>query len=351
MIFPKCKMRAILLASAAAASLLYGAGISQAAYKQIRDTAVMCDFAQNCTLTLSPVASEGAPGFGIYRSRAVGAKPELQLFYIDPAKLSGSIDISIDGKPALSVAVSALKLEDSQLTYTDAAAVTKLMDTMRNGQKLQLKFAGKTSNYSLSGFVGGLIYMDEQQSRAGTVDALQAKGTKPAPSAPEVTLITAIDQLPQAIRTDFSDENGVCGLSDGDSFRTGGGFEAKIADGLKLIAMPCGSPGAYNQSYVFYSQNDDQIVPISLPTISDDGPTTTDQAWNIDWSQANKTLTAFFKGRGIGDCGTYDVWKAIDDVNGKVRLVLVEERSKGDCDGNYDGGPEKWPATWPVPAK
>ncbi len=54
--------------------------------------------------------------------------------------------------------------------------------------------------------------------------------------------------------------------------------------------------GAYNQPYVFYSQYENQVVPVSLPTISDDGPTVTDQAWNIDWSQQNKTLMAFFKG-------------------------------------------------------
>ncbi|ANG96277.1 hypothetical protein A8A54_07080 [Brucella pseudogrignonensis] len=347
----KKSSKAILLAGTVFTSILSSLGVSYAAYKLIRDTSVLCDFAQNCTLSLTPVASDGAPGLGIYRGRAVGAKPELQLSYIDPSKVSGKLELSIDGKPALSVDASVMKLQDEQLNYGDADAVAKLIEAMRNGQKLQLKFAGKVANYSLSGFVGGLIYIDEQQSRAGTVDALQAKGAKSAPPAPDVTLIKDVQQIPEQVRKDFTDEDGVCGTSNGDSFSSGGGFNAKIADGLNLIGMPCGSPGAYNQSYVFYSQSENQVVPISLPTISDAGPSTTDQAWNIDWSQSNKTITAFFKGRGLGDCGIYDVWKATDDGEGKVRFVLVEERSKGDCDGNYAGGPEKWPASWPVSAK
>ncbi|MGC0053448.1 DUF1176 domain-containing protein [Brucella pituitosa] len=351
MVFRKFGLRAILLTGWAAISLLSHTGISQAAYKLIRSTSVLCDFAQNCTLSLTPVASEGAPALGIYRSRAIGSKPELQLSYIDPSKASGKLELFVDGKSVLVVEASAASLKGDQLNYGDAAAVTKLIDAMKNGQKLQLKFAGKTSNYSLSGFVGGLIYADEQQSRAGTVDALQAKGNQPAPQPSEVKIIASVDQVPEQIRKDFTEENGLCGTSSGNSFSTGGGFDAKIADGLHLIGMPCGSPGAYNQPYVFYSQYENQVVPISLPTISDDGPTVTDQAWNIDWSQQNKTLTAFFKGRGLGDCGTYDVWKAVDTGEGHVRFVLVQERVKDDCDGNYDGGPEKWPANWPIQAK
>ena len=351
MLFRKFGLRAILLAGVATTSLLSDAGISQAAYKLIRDTSVLCDLAQNCTVSLTPVASEDAPTLGIYRSSGVGSKPVLQLAYIDPSKVSGKLELSVDGKSVLAIEASAASLKGDQLNYADASAIAKLIDVLKNGQKLQLNFVGQTSNYSLSGFVGGLIYADEQQSRAGTVDALQAKGNKPAPPPSAVKIIASVEQIPEKIRKDFTDESAVCGTSSGNSFSTGGGFEAKIADGLDLIGMPCGSPGAYNQPYVFYSQYENQVIPISLPTISDDGPTVTDQAWNIDWSQQNKTLTAFFKGRGLGDCGIYDVWKATDTGEGHVRFVLLQERSKGDCDGNYDGGPEKWPSSWPVHAK
>lgn len=344
-----CNHRSFL-ASAALAFVFINSGPASAAFKQIRDSWVLCDYASNCTLTLNS-ETQGAPSFNLYRNSAVGAQPLLRLSNLDSKPVSGQFAIAVDGKPAISVAVSTLKSNDDQFDYNNAADVARLMDAMKAGQKLTLQLGNKRYSYSLSGFVGGLIYLDEQQARNGTVAALQAKGKKPAPPAPDVSLITASDQLPERIRPDFTDENGVCGTSNGSSFNTGGGFKAKIGDGLSMIAMPCGSPGAYNQSYVFYSQYENQVVPVSLPTISDDGPSTVDEAWNIDWSQSTKTLTAFFKGRGLGDCGTYDVWKATDDGDGKVRFVLAEERSKGDCDGNYAGGPEKWPASWPISAK
>ncbi len=342
-------VRAAVVASATVTMLFVAGGESQAAFKTVRDTQVLCDFAQNCTLSLTPVASEGAPGLGIFRSSQPGSKPVLRLSYVDPSRKTGKLEISVDGQPLLGVDVSALKAEDDQLDY--AGDVAKALEGMKNGQKLQLKLAGKTFTYSLSGLVGGLIYVDEQQSRDGTVDALQVKGSKPAPVPPVLKLIETVGQIPAEIRKDFSDEAAVCGGASPDTFRSAGGFETKIADGLDLIGLPCGSSGAYNQPYAFYSRHENRIVPISLPTISDDGPTVTDTAWNIDWNQKSLTLTAFFKGRGLGDCGIYDVWKATDSGEGRVRFVLVQERSKGDCDGNYAGGPEKWPASWPVKPK
>lgn len=341
------------LASIATAMLFAASGESQAAFKKVRDTQVLCDFAQNCTLTLTPVAGDGAPesgiGLGIFRSSQLGSKPVLQLSYVDQSRKTGKLEISVDGQPLLDVDVSALKAEDDQLDYTGDLA--KVLEAMKNGQKLQLKLAGVTSTYSLSGFVGGLIYVDEQQSRDGTVEALQVKGSKPAPAPPVLKLIETVQEIPAEIRKDFSEETAVCGGTSPGMFRNAGGFETRIADGLDLIGLPCGSPGAYNQPYAFYSRYENRIVPISLPTISDDGPTVTDTAWNIDWNQKSLTLTAFFKGRGLGDCGIYDVWKATDSGEGRVRFVLVQERSKGDCDGNYAGGPEKWPASWPVNPK
>lgn len=343
--------QSVAVTSIATAMLFLAGGESQAAFKKVRDTLVLCDFAQNCTLTLSPVASEGAPGLGIFRSSQSGAKPALRLSDIDPSQKSGRLEVSIDGKPLIDVDVTVLKAQDDQLDYVDAGDVAKTLAAMKVGQKLQLKFAGKTSTYSLSGLVGGLIYVDEQQSRDGTVEALQVTGSKPAPVPPAIKLIETVEEIPAEIRKDFSDEAAVCGGASPGTFRNAGGFETKIADGLDLIGLPCGSPGAYNQPYSFYNRYENKIVPISLPTISDDGPTVTDTAWNIDWTQKTTTLTAFFKGRGLGDCGIYDVWKATDSGEGRVRFVLLQERSKGDCDGNYAGGPEKWPASWPVNAK
>lgn len=334
------------LGMAAMGVLLLAGSPAEAAFKQVRDTSVLCDFAQNCTLTLR--GGEGAPGLSLHRGAQAGAKPVLRLFYGEDARPTGRLELLVDGKSVATVASAALKPQGDALQYDDADGVARLIEAARLGKALELKQGGRTASYSLSGFVGGLIYLDEQQARDGTTDALQARGDKAPPPSPDVTMIETKEQIPQQIRGDFTGDAAVCGGSSASLFRAAGGFEAKITDDLTLIGLPCGSPGAYNQPYAFYSRSEDKIVPISLPTMSDDGPTVTDAAWNIDWSQKAKTLTAFFKGRGLGDCGTYDVWKATDNGEGRVRFVLVEERSKGDCDGNYAGGPQKWPTDWPV---
>ncbi len=201
--------RSVAVPTIATAMLVLADGESQAAFKKVRDTLVLCDFAQNCTVTLSPVASDGAPGLGVFRSSQSGSKPVLRLSYVDPSQTTGKMEISIDGQTLLDVDVSALKAENDQLDYTGDLA--KTLDAMKNGRKLQLKFAGKTSTYSLSGLVGGLIYVDEQQSRDGTVEALQVKGSKPAPVPPQLKLIETVEEIPTEIRKDFSDETAVCG--------------------------------------------------------------------------------------------------------------------------------------------
>ncbi|QPN28927.1 DUF1176 domain-containing protein [Brucella sp. BO2] len=339
------------LSGFATAFLLLAGSPSQAGYKQIRDVSVLCDFAANCTLSLNPGTGENAPGIGLYRSSKADSIPELRLSFSEQMPKTGKLKILVDGKPELDTNIAALKVRNNELIYADEAGVAKLIGAMKNGQKLQLKLADKVSGYSLSGFVGGLIYLDEQQARDGTVAALQVKGAKPAPAAPDITLIETVEQIPEGIRKDFSDDAATCGGASPESFRLAGGFVTKIADGLDLVGLPCGAPGAYNQPYVFYSRYENRIVPVSLPVISDDGPTTTDSAWNIDWNNRTRTLTGFFKGRGIGDCGTYDVWKVVDSGEGRVSFVLKEERAKGDCDGNYAGGPQNWPASWPPRTK
>lgn len=147
--YRESSVRTAVVASAAATMLFVTGGESQAAFKTVRDTQVLCDFAQNCTLSLTPVASEGAPGLGIFRSSQPGSKPVLRLSYVDPSRKAGKLEISVDGQPLLGVDVSALKAEDEQLDY--AGDIAKALEGMKNGQKLQLKLAGKTFTYSLSG--------------------------------------------------------------------------------------------------------------------------------------------------------------------------------------------------------
>lgn len=332
---------------------LLSAAQAQAAFKEIKDVLVSCGFAQDCTLSLNAQESALLYGMGIQRSAQPGAKPELELVFVDEPKVTDRVAFIVDGEQVLDLPLGDFLQPDAagSWRYTDDEALAQLMDALKAGQQLTVSLhedgGVKETDLSLSGFIAGLIYMDEQQERAGTVDALQARGDNPPPKPFPVTLIQDKSDIPDSIRSQFYDEATLCGSISDELFRFGGGFSAKIDEGSTLVALPCGAPGAYNQSYSFFRQDSNGIMPLSLPVIEQDGPSTTDLAWNIGWSQSDKTLTAFFKGRGLGDCGTYHEWKAKTDGEG-VRFVLLEERSKGECDGNYAGGPQNWPRDWPL---
>ena len=69
-----------------------------------------------------------------------------------------------------------------------------------------------------------------------------------------------------------------------------------------------------------------------------------DPAWadnatiNGQYDPKTRTLSAFAKGRGIGDCGTLQTWAWTGD-----RFALTEERSMGECAGVPS---DMWPVAW-----
>ncbi|MCV6601095.1 MAG: DUF1176 domain-containing protein, partial [Cohaesibacter sp.] len=123
-----------------------------------------------------------------------------------------------------------------------------------------------------------------------------------------------------------------------------GGRDA--AEGGLLYSLPCGLGGAYNQPYeMFFAPNDSKQPVIKIP-FQRRGTVMADQempvAWNVDWALKTKSLTSFFKGRGLGDCGSLARWSLVKGDDGYA-FQLEEMRVKDECDGNYAGGPDKWP--------
>ncbi|PRD45403.1 DUF1176 domain-containing protein [Phyllobacterium phragmitis] len=343
-------------AAVLAAALIAGSALPAfAAYKKVRDISVTCGFIETCTLSTSQDKVSGLYTLSIERKAGPRTEPVLVLAPSELAPRS-TVSISVDGRKILDIPVSSFapRGEDGEYRYADKAGMTKLIDALKAGNAAEVQLRTTEgplkAEFSLAGFVGGLIFMDETQGRVGTVDALQAKGNKlPAP-LPQVSAIDSFDEIPKPIRADFTGEDSVCGGIDADRFSTVGGFAAKIGD-RTLLGLPCSAGGAYNQPYVFYQEQGGRVTPLALPVMGDAGPTTSGTAWNIDWNQGTKTLTAFFRARGIGDCGVYNVWKASESDEDGISFVLQQSRSKDDCDGNDGGGPENWPAIWPAKRK
>lgn len=341
-------MRLALLLSV----LVFGAGPSAASpYKDIRDTSVYCTNGLTCDLSLK-AKGEAKGLYSVALSRKAGPGTNVSLVIRATSALVTTSDIvfSVDGEEAFRFAVADFDLYADNYEYTakESDAGRKLFALIKDGSSLDVAFntdGPSSTEFSLSGVAGAGVYMDEIQGRLGAKDALVRVGDKETPPSP-VRDISAFEDLPAVLRPDFEGEDGACAFLDKNRFKYGTGFAVTLPEDVELYVLPCTDGGAYNQPYALYQISSGALSEVSLPTMTEDGPSTTTGATNVDWDQPTRTLTAFDKGRGLGDCGTYDRWK-LRDSPGEASFALLESRAKDECDGTGEGGPETWPLLWP----
>jgi invasion protein IalB len=344
----------LLAAGLAVSSFLSVSPASAAIGKHIRDWSVSCTTGLTCSMVFANWASKDLRSLEFRRVDAPNADVQLILSpppgFDTPGDPDGAYAFSIDGKQVLSVPVAGLGKEgiNVQLVYSDQPAIRALLDAMKAGTTMEVVYQGALGRFSLpvklSGVKGSLVYIDEAQDRLQRTDALDAKGDKSPPNQTVAADIRTVDDLPDAIRRDFADESGACSELDSDigSYQ---GFDITVDDNRWIVA-PCGIGGAYNQPYALYVGYDVITERISFPSIRDGKPSVSSTAYNVDFDLKAKTFTAFFRGRGIGDCGLWSKWKLAE--GGSPTLVLLEERRKDDCDGNDLGGPQNFPLVWPT---
>jgi hypothetical protein len=343
-----------MIRTLAATALLLGALATPAGareFKEFKDIVVSCTDGLTCSISLKV---QGTPGElnTLSFTRRAGPGTGLGLIVAADSLDAGSnVTISVDGKQVLAVPVAAMQYNPDWLEYTlsGSADPLTLLDAMRNGLMAEATAmqGGKplTATHSLSGLVAGLIFVDEVQGRLDMPDALQVKGTKTTPPI-KARDIEAVADIPEGMRAEFEGD-GQCAFMEERRFALAGGFEVELGDGFSLLALPCGEGGAYNQPFVFYTGYENDYDQLWLPTMGDKGPTVMESAYNIGWDQKAKVLDAFFKGRGLGDCGSLEKWEM--DVGGiGPAFTLIESRVKDDCDGDDGGGIENWPLLWPV---
>ncbi len=200
---------------------------------------------------------------------------------------------------------------------------------------------------SLKGSSAALRFIDAEQGRAGTVTAAVARGPKPAGAVPAGRPAPRIAYVrPGGVAAAFTpamrralDKSSECG-----SVYEGGTGELPRAEvhalgGDKtLVLLPCGS-GAYN-----YSTEPYILAPGAKPVLAkfdapvgfsgaDDGRPS---LVNAGFDAATGRLDSYSKGRGLGDCGSAEVF-----VWDRAMFRLVEARSMPECRGSVN-----WLTTW-----
>lgn len=330
---------------------------ASAAYKSFGKWDVSCSNGLNCDIRFYD--SDSKAGANAFVSRSVGADAPATLAFTLPGEAFDekakdlAIDLSIDGQSTQSFSPDRLHYDAVNGAWTlpiDVGA-NAMAEALKKGKAIEVtaKAGGKTvkATVPLAGMAASLLFMDDVQNRVGHTDALVAKGDKPPSPMPPVTDIRTFKDLPEAIRGNFSDENAACGGIDESSLSALGGFTRRYSEDEALYVVPCGPPGAYNVPFVMYHQSGTTIEPMQFPIMAAEGPSLMGSGYNLDYDAKTETMTSFFKGRGLGDCGSYYEWKITDGDMGRT-LVLTKQTEKGDCDGQYGDGPDSWPAAWPL---
>ena len=209
---------------------------------------------------------------------------------------------------------------------------------------------GEPTAVSLSGATAALLWIDERQGRLGTVAALVRRGQGPAssipapPLPPEVipappisqagfgesgqTLPAALEALPavKACREETAHSEWIRKEV----------MSARLDASTELWAVPCFA-GAYNIGHDWYLTGPGGRNPRPLQLASANGEMATGTI-NGGYAANARTIVAFAKGRGPGDCGTAQTWT----WTGRA-FVLSEASEMTEC---WGVPPDQWPTTW-----
>jgi len=225
---------------------------------------------------------------------------------------------------------------------------------MAPGKSMVVRGAS-TQAVSLNGAAAALLWIDEKQGRLNTPTALIRRGDRPAstvpvaPPLPTVTPAPAVDQagfgdvnqrVPAALRA--RTEVGTCLKESAMPAVSDMVMSARLDARTELWGVPCGA-GAYNVTHNWYLTGPDGRDPRPAILAGTAGPGADpvmpdNSTVNGAYDPKTRTLSAFAKGRGIGDCGSAQTWAWTGD-----RFVLTQESTMGECAGVPS---DLWPVAW-----
>ncbi|MDI1325668.1 MAG: DUF1176 domain-containing protein [Brevundimonas sp.] len=316
--------------------------------RKFRDWLAVCDNVNDC-VAFGP-ASEGtgwvrigsAPGPDGRRTVSVGFWPSTG------DGLSGPVTLTLDGRRhvAAPVAGDHDPVGTAEVRAAEAAAVASALAV---GQTLTLAAGGETVPMSLSGASAAMLWIDERQGRLDTPTALVRKGSRPASSVPGAAPAPQVIAAPPIAQTGFGDSDQTlppaleaiaavkaCRAETGDSGLSDEVMSARLDASTELWAVPCFA-GAYNIGHDWYLTGPGGRNPRAVSLASASGETGAGTI-NGGYDPGTRTISAFSKGRGIGDCGRASTWT----WTGRS-FVLSAESEMTECWGIPA---DLWPTTW-----
>lgn len=313
----------------------------QSASREFRDWRAVCDNGGRC-MTYS---GSGTGGWLAVRLDAgPDARPEILM---DLSAISGvPIRLVIDGRSQALTAPAG----DAVGFSVPAADVAATLARLAAASEIQLVAPDFDGEIPAAGASAAMLWIDERQGRLGTTTALIRKGDRPASTVPAAPALPVVAAAPAVSQTGFGDEDQTLpaaleALPAVKACRAETSFNEDISKAVmsarldastELWAVPCFS-GAYNMGHDWYVTGPGGRNPRGAALSTENGEVSNGTV-NGGYSAETRTISAFSKGRGLGDCGVASTWT----WTGRA-FVLTEESSMEDCEGMTA---DVWPTTW-----
>ena len=296
-------------------------GVSAGEVKVFKDWAVGCDNLGDCkAVALGPdwdgggaLSYDGAVAIVITRAGAADSAPVVEI----SASPGGELDLTaarvwraaVEGRAA-PFAVD-VDMGDGTARLTGAKAAD-LIAAMKAGDRLALVSSALAGRASLRGLSAALLYMDDAQGRVGTVAAFVKPGDKPAEAAPRkpaaaVRSPRGSDAPPAAL-----DAAAIAALVDAKTHCDGADPEfihssptfARLDAATTLLTVDLNCGGAYNVATgVFLLDNGGASRPAVFDSPTDYAEFGANWISSGYWDDAERELSSYHRGRGLGDCG------------------------------------------------
>ena len=331
--------------------------------RQFRDWYAVCDNGNACVAYTGGVAAWVRVGM----DAGPQAQPTIHFgLWPDGGEetLGAPISLVIDGRRHATTPGP----DDTSSAVIPASDVRAVLAELAAASSISLVSGDQTAELPPAGASASLLWFDERQGRLDTTTALIRRGQRAVsvvPAAPELPVIAAAPAVSQAgftaaldpVNTDDEDDNAVppaaleavpavkqCreNTSFNDYLRKAV-TASRLNATTELWGIPCDS-GAYNVSYAYFltGAGGTDARPVAFPDadgkLMEGADGTEDWLINPAYDPATRTLSAFAKARGLGDCGVSQTWT----WTGRG-FVLSREQVMSDCFGMVS---DFWPTTF-----
>ncbi len=309
--------------------------------RTFRDWRAVCDNGARCA---SYAGSDAGSWLMVRLDAGPEARPEI---LADMSELSGAVvRLVIDGRPQTLVAGA----DDEAGLRVPAADVAATLARLAAAREVRLSAPDLEAAIPAAGASAALLWIDERQGRPGTTTALIRRGERPASTVPPPPILPVVTAAPPAPQTGFGDSGRTLpaaleALPAVKACRSETSFSdwiakevmsARLDASTELWAVPCFA-GAYNIGHDWYVTGPGGRDPRPAALTSANGETDAGTI-NGAYSPRTRILSAFAKGRGLGDCGTAQTWTWTGQA-----FRLTTETEMQDCRGMPAG---LWPTTW-----